>query len=38
MNDMNEMVSRVDSIGEKEWFRSQMGMSKGQHTHIISSR
>ncbi|KAF8907350.1 hypothetical protein CPB84DRAFT_1844047 [Gymnopilus junonius] len=29
VNDMNELIIRVDSIGEKEWFRSHMGMSKG---------
>ncbi|KAH9481676.1 hypothetical protein JR316_0006203 [Psilocybe cubensis] len=29
--DMNELVNRLDRIGEKEWFREQMGMSKGTY-------
>ncbi|KAF9561968.1 hypothetical protein CPC08DRAFT_707016 [Agrocybe pediades] len=29
VEDMNAMVSILDSIGEKDWFRSQMKMTKG---------
>lgn len=33
--DMNELVNRLDCIGEKEWFRAQMGISKGKHFFVL---
>lgn len=35
VEDMNELITRLDRIGEKEWFRLQMGMSKGGYLSII---
>ncbi|KAJ3516137.1 hypothetical protein NLJ89_g1314 [Agrocybe chaxingu] len=30
VEDMNELVNLLDNIGEKEWFRKEIGMSRGQ--------
>jgi len=29
VKDMNDLISTLESVGEKEWFRTQMGMSRG---------
>ncbi|CAA7266909.1 unnamed protein product [Cyclocybe aegerita] len=29
VQDMNKLVNLLDGIGEKEWFRTEMGMSRG---------
>ncbi|KAF8968028.1 hypothetical protein BDZ97DRAFT_448407 [Flammula alnicola] len=30
VEDTSELIRRLDILGEKEWFRKQMGMSKGE--------
>jgi len=35
VDDMNEMVTKLDLIGEKEWFRGEMKMGKGACRYLI---
>ena len=32
---MNEVVKALDAIGEKQWFREQMGMTRGKLSVIF---
>jgi hypothetical protein len=35
VKDTNDLVRRLDIVGEKEWFRRQMGMQKGEYICLL---